>query len=172
LKNAQGKPFRLEVIEKDVYDPGNPDITCVIASGIIRTVDEKPDHKDWSYKVGQSRPNGQYPSKKKARYTLICQGEIARLKRQLSPIRFPPYETVDGEQLPLKVTELIKFELTWAGYSGRYTIPDKPIRLFPSGLGEAAPTFIEADEPLAGLAVTQARDYLASYLVWEPNEGA
>lgn len=110
-----------------------------------------------------------YPSPEWRDYDITFMGAWARLHEMLSFARFD-YGN-DGTGQPWKVTDVIRFMLTWCGYSlDEVDVPDNPIRFFPVKGSNEGLTI----KPLTNISefVAEAtKNYLGWHLVFDANAG-
>lgn len=164
LSTRAGMPVRIET----EYDTADPSKRCVLHRGYVARAN--------SHRMGYN--NGQdYPSKFWRQYEVLTAGEWARLHESIGQVLFnwgidPNASLPDGTPVPYKVTDIIRYLLSYAGYpTSMIDVPDKSIRLMGTVDGNLSEYVMEPGVNLAEHILDLAKKYLGMYLTFDANAG-
>ena len=157
LNLRTSRPIRIET----EYDPADATKRFVLFDGYTDQIDAT------RITGGKVRA---YPSTNAKHYDIQANGHWQRLRESLFySVQQTFYDYNTGQ--PVKVTDLVKAVLQYAGYpSSQISVPDSPVLLF--GKGNSQAFAISALLNCADVVQKLLADYLGWFLVWDPNAGS
>lgn len=151
------------------YDPAHTNLRSVLFDGYLQKA------------VGNRKGvhGSVYPSPFWRDWECSFVGMWMRLQRSLTMFRLDLQQQdpnvgpdADGLPQPLKVTDICRALLGYAGFSAaQIDVPDSPIRFYPGGTENGNSLMIDPLSNVAEAVVKFLKEYLGWYLIWDGNAG-